>query len=127
MFLKDFLYICLSSNVFKVWGDKGIGNIVKTDVLERFYGAKCVNYRVLKGNIAKTCKHTSKVTGFEGFCGKNADNGAKCRWTVFLGVVVAIWNSPAWEAPTGENVALHGLRMAAKFFQIEMKITCTYV
>ena len=90
MFLKDFLYICLSSNVFKVWGDKGIGNIVKTDVLERFYGAKCVNYRVLKGNIAKTCKHTSKVTGFEGFCGKNADNGAKCRWTVFLGVVVAI-------------------------------------
>ena len=64
--------------------NEGIGNIRKHDVLERFYGDKCVNYGVLKENIAKTCKHTSKSTGFGGFCGK------KCRyvWTVFLGVVV---------------------------------------
>ena len=69
----------------RVWGNKGIGNIVENDVLERFYGDKCVNYRVLKENIAKTCKHTSKNTGFGGFCGKNADNGAKCRLDSFSG------------------------------------------
>ena len=28
----------------------------ETSVLERFYGDKCVHYRVLKENIAKTCK-----------------------------------------------------------------------
>ena len=67
----------------RVWGDKGIANIVKdNDVLERFYGDNCVNYRVLQ---EKTCKHTSKNTGVAGFCGKNADNGAKCRLDSFSG------------------------------------------
>ena len=69
----------------RVWGDKGIGNIVKNGVLERFCGDTCVNYRVLTENIAKTCKHTSKNMGFGGFCGKNAENGAKCRLDSFSG------------------------------------------
>ena len=64
-------------------------------------------------------------------------------WTVFLGVVVvANWNSLAWEAPTQgkREKSIHwedpkgdggnrgpgrpGLRMAAKLFEIEMQITC---
>ena len=60
----------------RVWGDKGIGNIVKNDVLERFYGDKCVNYRVLKENIAKTLQKTRDL---EEFVETNADNGAKCH------------------------------------------------
>ena len=36
-----------------VWGDKGIGHIVKNDVLERFYGDKCVNCRALKENTSE--------------------------------------------------------------------------
>ena len=49
----------LETAVFsRVWGDnKGIGNIVEHDVLERFYGDKCVDYCVLKETIAKTCKY----------------------------------------------------------------------
>ena len=58
------------------------------ELAERFYGDKCVNHRVLKENIAKTCKHTSKDTGFGRFCGKIANNGAKCRLDSFLGAVV---------------------------------------
>ena len=69
----------------RVWGDKGIGTIAKNGVSERSYGDACVNYCVLTENIAKTCKHTSKNTGFEGFCGKNTDNGAKCRLDSFSG------------------------------------------
>ena len=69
MFWKDFLYICLSwpaalehgqieeytvnSGIFKGLGDKGIGNILKHYVLERFYGDTCVNYCALKETIAK--------------------------------------------------------------------------
>ena len=68
----------------RVWGNEGIGNIVKNDVLERFYGDKFVTYRVLKENIANTCNHTSKNTGFGGWK-KNADNGAKCRLDSFSG------------------------------------------
>ena len=56
-----------------------------------FYGDKCVNFRVLKENIAKTCKHT-KNTGFGGFCGKKMEKMQitvqNVVWTVFLGVVV---------------------------------------
>ena len=63
----------------RVWGDKGIGNIVKNDVLERFYGDKCVNYRALKENIFQ------KTRDLENFFGKNADNGAKCRLDTFYG------------------------------------------
>ena len=86
MFWKDFLYICLSwpaalehgkieestvNSIFsRVWGNNGIGNIVKYDVLERFYGDKCGNYCALKETIAKTCKHIQKNTGFKGSCGK---------------------------------------------------------
>ena len=126
----------------RVWGDKGIGNIVKNDVLERFYGDKCVNYRVLKENIAKTCKHTSKNTGFGGFCGKNADNGAKCRLDSFSGrrrrgyLKFPSLGGPHggekiknthWEDPKGEVIVALELRMAAKLFEIEMQITCTNV
>ena len=110
MFLKDFLYICLSwpaalehgkieencvsSNVFKGLGRQG-------NVLEPFYGDKCVNYRVLKENIAKTCKHTSKTRDLEDFVEKMHITVQNVVWTVFLGVVVvAIWNSLAWEART---------------------------
>ena len=65
--------------------------IVKNDVLERFYGDnKYVNYRVLKENIAKTCKHTLKNAGFGEFSGKNADNGAKCRLDSFF------WALSSW-------------------------------
>ena len=52
--LKKIVLIAVFS---KVWGDKRIGNIVKNYVLERFYGDKCVNYCVMKENIAKACKH----------------------------------------------------------------------
>ena len=56
----------------KIEGDKGLGNIVKNEFWNGFYGDTCVNYRVLKENVAKTCKHTSKNTGFGWFCGKKA-------------------------------------------------------
>ena len=76
----DFWYICLSwpaalehgrieenslnRGISRVWGDKGIGNIVKHDVLERFYGDKCVNYRALNGgNHCKSVRTHSKNTG----------------------------------------------------------------
>ena len=113
--------------------------------MERFYGDKCVNYRVLKENIAKTCKHTSKNTGFGGFCGKNADNGAKCRLDSFSGRRRRGYlKFPSLGGPhAGEKIKKHplggsqgggnrgpgrpGLRMAAKLFEIEMQITCTNV
>ena len=82
-------------SVFILWHPKAIqslpiyivfftfrGNIVKHDVLERFYGGKFVNHSALKGTVAKTCKHSQKNTGFGRFWGKNADNGAKfCLYT----------------------------------------------
>ena len=77
MWWKDFLYICLSwpaalehrkieentgnSVCSRVWGNKGIGNIVKHYALEWFYGDRCVNYCALKETIAKTCKHIQKT------------------------------------------------------------------
>ena len=74
-----FVYMFVFS---RVWGDKGIGNIVKKDVLERFYGDKCVNYRALKENHANTVQKTRDL---EDFVEKNADNGAKCRLDSFSG------------------------------------------
>ena len=86
MFWKDFLYVCLTwpaalehgkleennvnSGVFQVWGDEGIGNMVKHDVLERFYGDKCVNCRALRETIAKTCKHIQKTRDLSDLVGK---------------------------------------------------------
>ena len=122
-----------------------LSKIMFWNVLERFHGDKCVNYRVLKENIAKTCKHTSKNTGFGGFWKKMQITVQNVVWTVFLGVVVvAVWNSLAWEAPTRgkKEKSTHwddpkgggnrgpgrpGLRMAAKLFEIEIQITCTNV
>ena len=127
----------------RVWVDKGIGNIVKNYVLERFYGDKCVNYRVLKENIAKTCKHTSKNTGFGGFCGKKMQITVQnVVWTVFSGHRRRGYlKFPSWGGPhAGEKIRKHplggsqgggkswpGLRMAAKLFEIEMQIACTNV
>ena len=125
----------------RVWGNDGLGNIVKNDVLERFYGDKCVNYRVLKENIAKTCKHTSKNTSFGGFCGKkNADNSAKCRLDSFSGRRRRGYLNGLGGPHAGGRRKKHplggsqgggeswpGLRMAAKLFEIEMQITCTHV
>ena len=65
--LKKTLQIAVFS---RAWGDKGIGNILEHDVLERFYGDKCVHLRALKETIAKTCKHIFKNTGCGRFCGK---------------------------------------------------------
>ena len=48
----------------RVWGNKGIGDIVKHDVLERLYGDKCVNYCVFDG---AHCKNTVKNNALEGF------------------------------------------------------------
>ena len=57
-----------------------------------------------EGNHGKNVQTHSKNTGFRGFCGKNTITVRDAVWTVFLGVVVvAIWNSLAWEAPTGET------------------------
>ena len=61
----------LSIAVFsRVWGDKRIRNIVRHDVLERFYGDKCVNYRALKETIPKTCKRIQKTRDVRDFVGK---------------------------------------------------------
>ena len=72
----------------RVWGDKGIGNIVKHDVLERFYADKCVNYCALKETIAKTCKHIQKTQDLGDFVKENKITVQNVVWTVFLGVVV---------------------------------------
>ena len=61
--LKKTLEIAVFS---RVWGNKGIGNIVKHDVLERFYGDKCVNYCVLKETIAKRHEKTWDLGDFVG-------------------------------------------------------------
>ena len=85
---------------------------MKNYVLERFYGDKCVNYRVLKENIAKTCKHTSKNTGFSGFCKKkNADNGAKCLLDSFSGRCrLCYLKFPSLGGPhAGEKIKKHPL------------------
>ena len=151
MFLKDFVYICLSwpaalehgqieensvnSGVFKGLGKWGNWKHCKKYVLERFYGDKCVNYRVLKEHIAKTCKHTSKNTGFGGFCGKTCRQRCKMSFGQFflsLGGPHAgekIKKTPIARIPSGgggnRGPGRPGLRMAAKLFEMEMQITCT--
>ena len=47
----------VNSGIFFNWRDKRIGNMVKHDTLEWFYGDKCVSYSGLKETIAKTCNH----------------------------------------------------------------------
>ena len=65
MFCKDFLYICwtwlpalehgnieentVNTDIFNVWGDKGIGSIVEHHVFDRFSGDKSVKHGVLIG------------------------------------------------------------------------------
>ena len=72
----------------KVWGNKGIGNIVKHDVLGRFYGDTCVNFCAVKETIAKTCKHIQKTQDFGDFVEKMQITVQNAVWTVFLGAVV---------------------------------------
>ena len=76
----------LSIAVFeRVCGDKGIGHIVKHDVLERLYGDKCVNYCVLKETFAKTCKHIKSHGIWWILWKKNVDSGATCCLDSFSG------------------------------------------
>ena len=93
-------------------------------------------------------KHANTLqrnTGFGGFCGKNADNGAKCRLDSFSGGRRRGYlKLPSLGGPhAGEKIKKHplggsqgrgnrgpgrpGLRMAAKLFEIEMQIACTNV
>ena len=68
-----------------------VGNIINHDVLGRFYGDKCVDYRALKETIAKTCKHiqrTRDLDGFGGLCRKKQIRARNVVWTLFLGIVV---------------------------------------
>ena len=102
-----------------VWGDKGIVNIVKNDVLERFYGDTCVTYRVLKENIAKTCKTHFKKHGIWRILWK------QMQITVQNIVWTAIGRIP--RGGGNRSPGRPGLRMAAKLFEIEMQITCTNV
>ena len=94
MCLKDCLYICIclswpaalehriieensvNSGFFNGLGRQGNWKHCKKLCFGKVLCAKCVNYGVLKENTAKTCKHTSKNTGFGGFCGKKMK---KCR------------------------------------------------
>ena len=126
----------------RVWGDKGIGNIVKNYVLERFYGDKCVNYRVLKETLQKHANTLQKTRDLEDFVEKNADNGAQCRLDSFSGrrrrgyLKFPSLGGPHAEekiekhplgGSQGRGPGRPGLRMAAKLFEIEMQITCTNV
>ena len=71
------------------------------DVLERFYGDKCVNYRALRETIAKRCKHIEKTRDLKDFAPKKIDNGANCCLDSFSGRRRrGYWNPLAWEAPT---------------------------
>ena len=48
----------VNSGVFKDLGRQGNWKHCKNEFWNGFYGDKCVNYRVLKENVAKTCTHT---------------------------------------------------------------------
>ena len=97
--LKKTLQLAVCS---RVWGDKGTGNTVKHDVLERFYGRQMCELLCFEGNHCKNMETHSKNTGFGWFCGKNVDNGAKCCLGNFSGRRRRGYlKFPSWEAPTG--------------------------
>ena len=101
MFLKDFLYICLSwpaalehaqieenrvnSGVFKGLGGEGNWTYCKKICFGLFWPVLWRQMCKLPCFEGKHCKHMQTHTGFGGFCGKNADNGAKCRLDSFSG------------------------------------------
>ena len=67
--------------------------MVKHDVLERFYGDKCVNYCALKETIAKfakACKHMSTTQDLGDFVEKNVGNGGKMLFGQFF------WALSSW-------------------------------
>ena len=67
----------VNSDILK--GFKGIGNIVKYDVLGRFYGDKW-NYRALKETVAKSCNHIQKTRDLVDF----VENKCRERCKMFM-------------------------------------------
>ena len=123
----------------RVWGDKGIGSTVKKGYFGRFYGDKCVNYRVWRKTLQKHADTLQKTRDLDDFVERNADNGAKCRLDSFSGRRRRGYlKFPSLGGPHGrENIKKHplggsqgggnrspgrpGLRMAANLFEIEMQ------
>ena len=83
----------VNSGVFKGLRRQGNWKHCKHDVLERFYGDKCPNYRALKESIA------------------NADDGAKCRLDSFSGhCCCGTLKCPSLGGPhAGEKIKKHPL------------------
>ena len=123
----------------KVWGDKGIGNIVKKICFGTVYGDKCVNYIKLPCFEGKHCKNMQthfKKHGIWRILWKNmqiTDNGAKCRLESFSGrrrrgyLKFLCLGGPHAGEKINRGPGRPGLRMAAKLFETEMQITCTNV
>ena len=62
--------------------------MAKHDILELFYGDKCVNYCALKETFAKTCKHIQRTRDLGDVVEKIVDTGANVVRTAFLDVVI---------------------------------------
>ena len=76
----------VNNGIFFNWRDKRIGNMVKHDTLEWFYGDKCINYCAMKETIAKTCKHIQRTRDLGDFVEKKCRSRRKCCSDSFSGL-----------------------------------------
>ena len=106
MFLKDFLYIYLSwpaalahgkiektsvnSGVFKGLGRQGNWKHCQKLCFGTLLWWQMCKLPCFEGKHCKTCKHTSKNTGFGEFYGK------KCRWRCKMSFGQFFWASSSW-------------------------------
>ena len=127
MFWKDILHLCLNwlaavehakieENTVKSGIFEGLGRWANWKHCQTWYFGMVLWRQMCKllcveGNHCKNMQTHSKNTGAGRFCRKKCRYGRKCCSDSFLDVVVvAIWNSLVWEAPTeGKNEKKHPL------------------
>ena len=128
----------VNSGVFKGLGRQGNWKHCKELCLERFYCDTCVNYRVLRENIAKYANTLQKTRALEDFVEKmqiTVQNVVCCGYLKFPSLGGPHAGEKRKKHPLGgsqggggnRGPGRPGLRMAAKLFEIEMQITCTNV